>query len=81
MVIGGGGREHAIALQLVQSSLVSHVFVCPGNAGTDTPETGISNVGKYHLVTLVLTHLRLAFVILVTKLKYCPVTLVLLGTR
>ncbi|MDX3774573.1 phosphoribosylamine--glycine ligase [Chromatiaceae bacterium AAb-1] len=34
MVIGGGGREHALAWKAAQSSLVSKVFVAPGNAGT-----------------------------------------------
>ena len=43
LVIGGGGREHALAWKAAQSPLVSHVFVAPGNAGTHQ-ETGISNV-------------------------------------
>lgn len=34
MVIGGGGREHALAWKLAQSSAVAQVFVAPGNAGT-----------------------------------------------
>lgn len=33
LVIGGGGREHALAWRLAQSPRVSHVFVAPGNAG------------------------------------------------
>ena len=33
-VIGGGGREHALAWKLAQSSRVTEVFVAPGNAGT-----------------------------------------------
>lgn len=36
LVIGGGGREHALAWKLAQSSRVSTVFVAPGNAGTAT---------------------------------------------
>lgn len=45
LVIGGGGREHALAWKLSQSTLVARVFVSPGNAGTDT--TGkIQNVCK-----------------------------------
>ena len=43
LVIGGGGREHALAWKASQSPLVSHVFVAPGNAGTHQ-ESGISNV-------------------------------------
>ncbi|MCU0761597.1 MAG: phosphoribosylamine--glycine ligase [Hydrogenophaga sp.] len=34
LVIGGGGREHALAWKLKQSAGVSQVFVAPGNAGT-----------------------------------------------
>lgn len=34
LVIGGGGREHALAWKLSQSPKVSAVFVAPGNAGT-----------------------------------------------
>jgi phosphoribosylamine--glycine ligase len=34
LVIGGGGREHALAFKAAQSSEVSTVFVAPGNAGT-----------------------------------------------
>jgi phosphoribosylamine---glycine ligase len=34
LVIGGGGREHALAWKLKQSQGVQQVFVAPGNAGT-----------------------------------------------
>ena len=37
LVIGGGGREHAIAWRLAASSRVEQVFVAPGNGGTDAP--------------------------------------------
>ena len=43
LVVGGGGREHALAWKIAQSSRVSQVFVAPGNAGTAL-EPGISNV-------------------------------------
>jgi len=33
LVLGSGGREHAIAVKIQESDNVSHVFVCPGNAG------------------------------------------------
>ena len=34
LIIGNGGREHALAWKAAQSSLVSKVLVAPGNAGT-----------------------------------------------
>jgi len=34
LVIGGGGREHALAWKLAQNKSVSRVYVAPGNAGT-----------------------------------------------
>ena len=43
LVIGSGGREHALAWRLAQSPRVQKVFVAPGNAGTAL-EDGIENV-------------------------------------
>ena len=34
LVVGNGGREHALAWKLGQSKKVEKVFVAPGNAGT-----------------------------------------------
>jgi phosphoribosylamine--glycine ligase len=43
LVIGSGGREHALAWKALQSPLVEKVFVAPGNAGT-AREAGMENV-------------------------------------
>jgi phosphoribosylamine---glycine ligase len=43
LVIGGGGREHALAWKAAQSPKVSQVFVAPGNAGTALEST-LTNV-------------------------------------
>ena len=42
LVVGGGGREHALAWKLAQSDKVSEVIVAPGNAGTAS-EPGMRN--------------------------------------
>ena len=42
LVIGSGGREHALAWKLKQSSSVDEVIVAPGNAGT-AHEPGLRN--------------------------------------
>ena len=43
LVIGGGGREHALAWKAAQSNRVEQVFVAPGNAGT-AHEARLENV-------------------------------------
>ena len=43
LIIGGGGREHALAWKAAQSPRADTVFVAPGNAGT-AREPGIENV-------------------------------------
>ncbi len=43
LVIGSGGREHALAWKAAQNPSVETVFVAPGNAGTAT-EAGLKNV-------------------------------------
>lgn len=43
LIIGGGGREHALAWKCAQSPLVTQVLVAPGNAGT-AREAGVRNV-------------------------------------
>jgi phosphoribosylamine--glycine ligase len=34
LIIGSGGREHAISWKIAQSPLCTHIFIAPGNAGT-----------------------------------------------
>ena len=43
LVVGGGGREHALAWKAAQSALVERVYVAPGNAGT-AAEMRVENV-------------------------------------
>ena len=43
LIIGNGGREHALAWKVAQSPRVKHIYVAPGNAGTAL-ENKVSNV-------------------------------------
>ncbi|HKK15894.1 MAG TPA: phosphoribosylamine--glycine ligase [Gammaproteobacteria bacterium] len=43
LIVGGGGREHALAWKAAQSPLAEKVFVAPGNAGT-AMEPGLENI-------------------------------------
>jgi phosphoribosylamine--glycine ligase len=43
LLVGGGGREHALAWRLAQGKRVQKVFVAPGNAGTAL-EDGVENL-------------------------------------
>ena len=54
LVIGGGGREHALAWKLAQSPRVQTVFVAPGNGGTaldaalkNVPITAVSELADF----------------------------------
>jgi len=52
LVIGSGGREHALAWKLAQSPRVFKVFVAPGNAGTQTEE-GVANIPNGSISALI----------------------------
>jgi phosphoribosylamine---glycine ligase len=41
LIIGSGGREHAIAWKIRQSNKCRHLFVAPGNAGTSSVATNV----------------------------------------
>ncbi len=41
LLLGGGGREHAIAWKISQSELLDHLFVAPGNGGTAEVATNL----------------------------------------
>ena len=53
LIIGSGGREHALAWKSAQDESVSNVFVCPGNAGTalENKVTNISlNTNNFEII-------------------------------
>src|SRR6185369_1145051 len=54
LIVGNGGREHALAWKIAQSPRVERVFVAPGNAGTaleaenvDVPPTDFARLIKF----------------------------------
>ena len=42
LIIGSGGREHAIAWKLKQSNKLDKLFIAPGNAGTKELGTNLN---------------------------------------
>jgi phosphoribosylamine--glycine ligase len=42
LLLGSGGREHALAWKMLQSSKCTKLFVAPGNAGTATIASNVS---------------------------------------
>jgi len=52
LIVGAGGREHALAWKAAQSPRVAKVFVAPGNAGTAL-DPDLTNVPIDHIPTLV----------------------------
>ncbi len=53
LVIGGGGREHALAWKLAQSPVVARVSVAPGNGGTEGGKIARCDVDVRHFDTLI----------------------------
>ncbi|KAJ7040371.1 aminoimidazole ribonucleotide synthetase [Mycena alexandri] len=55
LLLGSGGREHALAWKLSHSPLVDHIFVCPGNGGTNQlpKTTNVSTVSSSDFPALV----------------------------
>ena len=52
LVVGSGGREHALAWKLANSPRVQKVFVAPGNGGTAT-ENGVENIALTEIGELI----------------------------
>jgi phosphoribosylamine--glycine ligase/phosphoribosylformylglycinamidine cyclo-ligase len=60
LLLGSGGREHALAWKLSKSHLLHHLFVCPGNGGTaQEPKTTNVDIPLHdfaRLVTFAIEH-------------------------
>ena len=51
LLLGSGGREHALAWKITKSKSCSHLFIAPGNAGTALHGTNLSfTVNDFHLI-------------------------------
>jgi len=49
LILGSGGREHALTWKLAQSKKVSRIFIAPGNAGTSVSATNLDvDPGKFN---------------------------------
>jgi phosphoribosylamine--glycine ligase len=46
LLVGNGGREHALAWKLLQSPRIEHIYVVPGNGGTATLSPRVTNVSS-----------------------------------
>ena len=42
LILGSGGREHALAWKIAQSNLLNQLFITPGNAGTKDVGTNLA---------------------------------------
>ena len=58
LVLGSGGREHALSWKIAQSSLCEKLYIAPGNAGTETVGQNVNlNINDFdQLKSFVLTH-------------------------
>jgi len=53
LLLGSGGREHALAWKMLQSSKCSKLFVAPGNAGTAAIATNVSlNISDFEAIKI-----------------------------
>lgn len=64
LLIGSGGREHALAWKISQSPLLTHLFIAPGNAGTLNAGTNIDiSVSDFQRIREVVLEKKIKLVI------------------
>ena len=64
LVLGAGGREHALAWKIAQSDRVSKVYIAPGNAGTASVGTNIAiNISDFQEVKDIVLKYRINLVV------------------
>lgn len=51
LIIGSGGREHTLAWKIAQSDKLTHLYIAPGNAGTQQLGTNVNiNIGDFEAI-------------------------------
>ena len=51
LLLGSGGREHALALKMRESSLLSKLYIAPGNAGTISVGTNLDiDINNFNII-------------------------------
>ncbi len=64
LLIGSGGREHALAWKIAQSPKLSKLFIAPGNTGTSTVGTNLNiNVSDFQIVKKVVLENKINLVV------------------
>ena len=64
LILGSGGREHALAWKLAQSKKINRIFIGPGNAGTSNHGTNISlDPGNFQDVKMAVTNNKIEMVV------------------
>ncbi len=64
LLLGSGGREHALAVKLASSPLCTNLYVAPGNAGTQDMATNISlNVNDFEAIKKEILNLKIEMLV------------------
>ncbi|MCB0685000.1 MAG: phosphoribosylamine--glycine ligase [Saprospiraceae bacterium] len=65
LLLGSGGREHALAWKMAQSKKLSHLFIAPGNAGTNSVGTNVPiDPGNFELISQFIVEHQIQLVVI-----------------
>ena len=64
LILGSGGREHAFAYKIKQSSLCKNLYVAPGNSGTGEIASNLEiNVNQFEQIVEAIKNLNISLVV------------------
>ncbi len=64
LLLGSGGREHALAWKIAQSSMLDELFIAPGNAGTRLHGKNLDvNINDFHAVKKIVLEKKIELVV------------------